>query len=358
MRAVAAILAVGLTVVAVSACDDGGPRPEPGLDAMAPLDAATDAPGADDGGADATTCSEMPEGRVSLPADDEGHDAPIEWWYWTGHLSTAQGRWFGFEHVFFRFVGDGFDAKMANAAVTDVDDGSFHFISVDDGGGYPAREDGFDLAIDDLSAVGGNGQDLLVGSVDDYEYELELVSDEPPVLQHGDGYVDYPFGGFTYYYSRERMSVRGTLAAGGATLEVSGSGWFDHQWGDLGEIVSVGWDWFSLQLDDGREIMLFVARPKGDQLLVGGTLTDASCISTEIAADDIRITPTGEWANEEGCVYPSGWDLEVAGLALEVTPIIEDQQVVTPTVTYWEGASLVTGDATGRAYVELTGYCR
>jgi predicted secreted hydrolase len=321
----------------------------------APL-AACGGPGspAPDGGA----CSVVPSGRVSLPADDSAHRDPLEWWYWTGHLQTPGGRWFGFEWAFFRVVQSGITGQMAHHALTDVGGQSFHY-RVDLAGTAPAVvPNGFNLSVGGLTAVGGNGRDTLHGTVDGYTLDLELEAQKSPVLQHGTGYTDYSFGGYTYYYSRERMTARGTLGLDGGTEPVTGTAWFDHQWGDLQPAIGKGWDWFALQLDDRREIMLFIVRVNGQQVLVGGSYVDQNCTKSEIGPTEFVVTSLGTWSPRAGCTYPLGWTITVRGMTLTVTPVLQNQEVRSAFVTYWEGAATVSGDATGRAYIELTGYCR
>ena len=154
------------------------------------------------------------------------------------------------------------------------------------------------------------------------------------------------------------MAARGTLVIDGEPLQVSGTAWFDHQWGELAPAINTGWDWFAIQLDDDREIMLFIVRVDGGEALVGGSYTDAACESTEIGPDELEVTPLGEWTSPHtGCTYPAGWAVTVPDLELTVTPVMEDQEIDAKVVTYWEGLAEVSGDATGRAYVELSGYC-
>jgi len=188
---------------------------------------------------------------------------------------------------------------------------------------------------------------------------VTLDAAKPAVLQHGDGYTDYDFGGNTYYYSRERMTASGTIAIGtGPAVPVTGVGWFDHQYGDLDTAIDTGWDWFALQLDDQREIMLFIVRTEGEVTFVGGSITDAACMTTEIGPDDFEVTALGSWTRaDQTCTYPAGWSVRVFDLDLTVTPVLADQELNTALIDYWEGAATVTGEATGRAYVELTGYC-
>jgi predicted secreted hydrolase len=343
-----------LMALALSGCapDEGAPSPEVTGDAA--VDAA---PGVDSDTSEGL-CGVVPEGRFSLPEADGPHAEPMEWWYWTGHLRTGDERWFGFEEVFFLIQAGAQRLHVGNFAITDIEDQSFHYA----GGFSPSEPDmpegGFAFALEGMSASWGDGQDALHGEVDGYVLDLELSGSEPPVLQHGDGYTDYPVGGYTYYYSRPRMKASGTLVVDGEPLQVTGSGWFDHQWGDLISIQDAGWDWFAIQLDDAREIMLFLVRGEDSAALVGGTLSGPDCAAVEIGVEDFEITPLGQWtSSESGCTYPMGWTLRVFDEVYELRPALEDQELINSHQTYWEGVAIVSGAATGRAYVELTGYC-
>jgi predicted secreted hydrolase len=310
-------------------------------------------PDTKDTAAAADACDTVPEGRVTLPADDGVHDEPVEWWYWTGHLQNDAGGWYGFEDVFFLFTQGDARFELANVAVTDVSNQTFAYdakFGVWDG---QTPDEGFAFAMDDWSATGGDGEDTLSYTVGGYDVDLNVSAAKAPVLEHGDGYTDYDFGGYTYYYSRTRMDVEGTLGG-----HVTGTAWFDHQWGDLVTATETGWDWFALQLDDGREVMLFSVRAGDTPELVGGTLVGADCTTTEIPASDVTITTTATWAREDGCEYPSGWDIAIGDDHYQVDPVLADQELPSRERTYWEGAATVTGSASGRAYVELTGYCQ
>ena len=298
--------------------------------------------------------------KVFLPADDAAHDKPSEWWYWTGHLKDDAGRWYGFEEVFFLVRYQGIDFMMAHHAITDIEAGTFSYGLRYGFVAPPDVADGFSLSLGNWTATGGDGNDHLSAGVDRYTLNLELEAVKPPVLQHGDGYTDYEFGGYTYYYSRERMAAHGILEVAGETRSVMGTAWFDHQWGDLFGAVEIGWDWFAIQLDDGREIMLVVLRKDGKPTPLGGSMTDQRGETTELASHEFAVTAVGEWISPTtGCAYPSGWEVTVRGLSFIVWPVLEEQELVVPiaALTYWEGAATVDGDVTGRAYVELSGYC-
>ncbi len=323
---------------------------------------------ADSGGAGGDTgltsaCDEVPSGQVQLPADDAIHEEAVEWWYWTGHLVDDQGGRYGFEQAVFAFQMGAYVATSAHVAVTDIEGGRFLYDVAYVHGEVPAAvPDGFELVAEGDSASGGGGSDTLVGSVPGDDggelagFSLSLVDAKAPVLQHGDGYHDYDIGGYTWYYSRPRMDVTGTLSLDGDARAVTGTAWFDHQWGDLLSISDAGWDWFALQLDDGREIMLFMVKGAGD--LVGGSVTDAGCHTTELSADDVEITPSEEWTSAAtGCVYPQRWTVRVGDEQFEVASVLPEQELANDYQTYWEGAATVDGDATGRAYIELAGQC-
>jgi predicted secreted hydrolase len=149
---------------------------------------------------------------------------------------------------------------------------------------------------------------------------------------------------------------------------VRGQSWFDHEWSTsaLGP-GAVGWDWFSLQLDDGRELMLFQIRREDGSVepVSGGTLVEADGRSRRLLQADTTVLVLDRWTSpESGAVYPSRWKVEVPAmaLALEIEPRLADQEMRTSFV-YWEGAVQVSGTSGGRpiagqGYVELTGYGR
>ncbi len=321
--------------------DTGSPHPDTG-----------------DTAASSDLCDQVPEGAVVLPDDDAPHDAPWEWWYWTGHLQDGEGRWYGFEHVFFILEAYGMTGLMVHHAITDIDAGDFSYdvaFSLYDG---VAPAEGFSFSLGNFSAEGGGGQDWLHGEMDRSTLDLDLQATKAPVLQHGDGYLAYDFGGYTYYYSRERMSALGTLEVDGELRDVEGTAWFDHQWGELDAATSVGWDWFALQLDDGREYMIYLIHADDSDLLVGASLSDEDCVVTELDASQVNVTSTASWTSPStGCTWPMGWELELGGEHYVVTPAMEDQELSYSGMGYWEGAGTVDGHSTGRAYVELTGYC-
>ena len=308
-----------------------------------------------DTGPAAEECPEAPTPLVDLPADDALHEEDVEWWYWTGHLQDEEGRWYGMEQAFFVFQMESYRASMAHVALTDLDTSTFTYEIFYVHDEVPeARTDGFSLDVVGQTATGGGGADTLHGLVGKTGFDLTLTDPGDAVLQHGDGYHDYDVGGYTWYYSRPRMEVVGTVTVDGEQRAVTGEAWFDHQWGALGEVAASGWDWFALQLDDGRDIMLFLTAGDG---LVGGSIRDGDCV-TEIDPATLSVTGTDDWISPEtGCSYSQSWTIEIAGETFTVTSQLPEQELVNIANTYWEGVALVSGDQTGRAYIELAGQC-
>lgn len=331
-----------------------------------------------DGSADFTenVCDEVPVGDVYLPQDEAAHGTPIEWWYWTGHLHALDGsdRWFGFEESFFSNTLGPASARMVHTAITDIDAGEFHYSNHRRLGGYSYEEDGYTLYAAGQSADGANGTDVLHGEVDNYQFDLSLINTKRPVLQHGDGFFNYPWGGDTGYYSRARMQATGSIVKDGEVIPVEGTAWFDHQWLHLGgagnyiDLLNVdylnlfrganGWNWVAIQLDDGTELLAFHFLEGEDTLLTQGSFADTNCQVKTLNEQDITMTPIGEWESpESGCVYPAAWDIEYMGKTYHVDPVMPNQELNTLPIRYWEGAATVSGAGTGRAYVEMVGHC-
>jgi predicted secreted hydrolase len=214
---------------------------------------------------------------------------------------------------------------------------------------------------------------------DDAESGLSLDVDlaaTKPLVAHGDRGLspkgDEP-GNASYYVGYTRLAARGRLGTAGGSppsraVEVSGQAWFDHEWSTsaLGR-GAVGWDWFSLQLDDGRELMLFQIRREDGSVapVSGGTLVERDGRYRRLLWDDASIEVLDHWTSPaSGGRYPSSWRVRVpsVGLDVRVEPWLADQEMRTSFV-YWEGAVRVASvsrgqPASGRGYVELTGYVR
>jgi predicted secreted hydrolase len=166
------------------------------------------------------------------------------------------------------------------------------------------------------------------------------------------------------------MAARGQVLAAGRRFRVEGQAWMDHEFATAPlEPGLTGWDWFSLQLDDERELMLFgLRRPDGTwHPASSGTLVLADGSARHLGLESIRLEVNRRWRSPHTrAIYPAGWRLGVDGgaLSLEIQPILDDQEMRTGAstgITYWEGGVTVAGHSgpkpvKGRGYVELTGY--
>jgi len=307
-------------------------------------------------------------GLVKLPQDDGFlSEEAIQWWYWTGHLETEDGRRFGFEVVFFAFRNFGlFWDQLAQGAITDVAGKKFHYFEHVSFKMPKRPKDRFDLNADRgaLIAKGGNGKDHLHSEINGMVLDLDLEETKRPVMHYSGGPHPYCFGGYTYYYSRVNMATTGTLTIDGVAHKVSGTSWLDSQYGDLIEAITQGWQWFAIELDDNTQIMLYDLLGKGAKVEQSGSITDAAGHTHDITGDDFKVKQLGHWKSPTtGTTYPSGWRITLRDMTLVVEPMLENQELcakhgfwVGP--EYWEGACTVSGDSTGKAYVELNGFGR
>jgi len=313
-----------------------------------------------------------PPPSLKFPRDHGSHpDAALEWWYWTGHLSGADGRPYGFQLTFFRLR----DVHLAHFAWSDI--GAKHFGFEEKThlalpGIAGASAEGLDVFNEDWSAREVAGAQKLSVRTTEGLLALTLAPAKPPVL-HGEGGISRKGPGaaeYSHYVSIPRLAVSGTLDRNGRAEALAGTAWFDHEWGPGGLPAGVeGWDWFALQLSDGSELMLYRMRLSGGTAspFSAGTFIPASGPPRAVAWRDVALAPRTRWTSPKTkAVYPAEWSLAVAPLSLEVTvtPLVADQELVTAKstrVTYWEGACRVEGTRGGRpiggrAYVEMTGY--
>ena len=323
---------------------------------------------------------------LSFPRDHGSHDdARVEWWYVTGHLMTDSGRRLGYQLTFFR---TGLldepraertsrlaarDLFLAHFALTDVSAGTFRFaerIHRSGLGAAEAREDRLAVVNEEWSLEEIAGRFLLHARDGDDGISL-LLEPEKPLVRHGTNGLSRKGAepeAVSRYVSFTRLRTSGWLSRGDRSEAVTGSSWLDHEWGS-GSIGkgAPGWDWFAIQLADGRDLMLYRIRAKegAGSPFSSGTLIGKNGTPRALSPDDFSIEATATWKSpRSGGVYPARWRIRVPGAALDldVVPLVSDQELVTEKstrVTYWEGACTVSspeGRLSGRAYVELTGY--
>lgn len=337
-----------------------------------------------------------PDFAWSFPRDHHAHPGyRTEWWYFTGHLEAESGERFGYQFTLFR-IGltpdtlalnsdwAAHDLVMGHAAVSDLTRGSHRFSELLYRatpllGGFPPPGDS--LLAWSRAAVGSdgrwqvrwNGQGFDFAMRDDarsMSFDLSTHAVKPLVLQGPNGYSTKgdAAGAASQYYSFTRLATTGALRIDGQRYAVRGTSWMDKEFGS-NQLApgQTGWDWWSLQLDDGRELMLYRLRRGEETDFARGTLVEASGQARILAPEEWRSESIEIWkSGATESTYPSRWRVRVpgAGLDLDVVPELADQENVgrlSGGVHYWEGAVSVRdakGTAIGQGYVELTGYGR
>jgi predicted secreted hydrolase len=332
--------------------------------------------------------SAEPGRPIRLPADHASHpDYKLEWWYYTGNLATSAGRRFGYQLTFFRVGVDPApvnpsrwavrDLVMTHLAVSDIQGGRFHMadrMNRPGPGWAGADTDRYRVWNENWSAglVRPRVHELRA-STREFGLALDLSEDRPPVLHGDQGYSRKGAapGNASYYYSLTRMPTTGTIVIGGDPMAVSGLSWMDHEFGtSFLEPDQVGWDWFSIQLDDGSDLMLFRLRHKDGSIDAhsSGTFVSPDGTTTPIAGPAaFSMTPGRRWTSRaSGASYPVAWTIVLPArrLDLHIEAALDDQELRTAAstgVTYWEGAIDVAGTragapVAGRGYLEMTGY--
>jgi predicted secreted hydrolase len=289
---------------------------------------------------------------VSLPKDEAPHSAPVEWWYFSGHLSgkDANGHvhTYGYEDV-----------------VTDLTRKTFQFAGEQDSYPVPKTANRFALHAGSWTMSGGSGAYTLKASMPGYGLDLGLRTTEPAVIEGNKcGYISMASLGSSYYYSWTSLMTAGTIVDHGVTLNVTGKSWMDHQWGPIaitGGGGGGGWDWFSMQLSNGQQYMLFFITDKQGRIVetAGTRVAPGGKDITYLTAANISEKATGSWTSPATHItYGSGWKVTVPGGQLTVTPDLRNQEVdllKTQMTVYWEGDVTIKGTI-GGATISGDGY--
>jgi len=329
----------------------------------------------------------------AFPRDHASHpDYKIEWWYYTGNVKAADGRRFGYQITFFRV---GIDPAPANPSTWAIRDLFMTHLAISDPQGRRYRyaeklsrggpglagaaTDRYRVWNDDwVAALAGTGdpgsgtRHVLRAASPQAAIDLRLDEGKAPAI-HGIGGISQKgaqAGNASHYYSLTRMPTRGSIVLDGERFEVAGDSWMDHEFGtSFLEPGQRGWDWLSMQLADGRELMLYQLRRDdgGRDPRSSGTLVGTDGRTTHLAATDFSLTPgRAKFTSTNGAVYPTEWTIAIPSqkLDLRVTTPLNDQELAlerSTGVAYWEGAVDIAGASSGRpvagtGYLEMTGY--
>jgi predicted secreted hydrolase len=318
----------------------------------------------------------------------------IQWWYFTGHLFDDSGREFGYELTFFVF---GIQKRhyrsqfgvdniyVSHFAVSDPEQKKFYFTDTAESGAFGlagASSNLLNIWVDHDSLQGSPRQMHIRASanagspesrmtfrgVNNTALNLVLSPEKPLVLNGEQGYsrksTSSPYQA-SFYFSYTRLKTEGTLTLGGTAFQVKGQSWFDREISSRGLAEKQqGWDWFSIQLRDRREIMLYILRNMDGSIgpFSSGTFVYNNGRFRHLQKDDFSVSVLSYYRSKKtGARYPAQWEIRIPSeeVALKITPLMEDQECIATDTTgnrYWEGTCRVQGTAEGRAYVELTGY--
>ena len=351
-------LGVLLLALFLSGCDDSTPV-EKGFAGL---------------GGEAAVFTPVVPGRVfSFPADHGPHDGfRIEWWYVTANLKDDQGREFGVQWTLFRsalkatpeVAGWGNQTIwLGHAAVTSAT--AHHAAERYARGGVGqagVSVQPFNAWIDDwrFSSQGADAlADLQLSARDKlFSYQLRLTSTRAPVLQGDKGFSQKSEEGqASYYYSQPFFQASGALEIDGKTYQVSGPAWLDREWSSQPLTANQsGWDWFSLHLDSGEQVMLYRMRQKNGEPYLTGTWIDAQGQTQLLHATDIRLIPQ-DTATVAGRSMPVRWSITIPAKHLDITiDALNPNAWMDLRIPYWEGPVRLRGSHAGQGYLEMTGY--
>jgi predicted secreted hydrolase len=330
-----------------------------------------------------------------FPRDHGQHpEYQTEWWYFTGNLRAENGRRFGYELTFFRQAltpsllprpsAWAFrDAYVAHFAITDVEQGRFHYDQKTARGALKlAGADSAGLAVHlgdwfarhkTLAANGDDNEKIHLRAVSSFgQIDLILQSLRPPVF-HGDrGLLPNSAlpGDAAYYYSLTSLQTEGTLEVSGESLRVQGSSWMDHEFfTPVANPQIIGWDWLSLHLSDSTAVMLANLRRVGgaNSPFSAGTFIHRDGATQALSSRDFALVPQAWWTSPaSGGKYPVEWEIKFLDYRLRLTTPVKNQELDTRRTTgkiYWEGYVEIVGKKgqhaiRGEGYLEMTGYAK
>lgn len=314
----------------------------------------------------------LPGYRYQFPRDHFEHEEfRTEWWYYTGNVTDAAGKRFGFELVFFRQGEQQSvenpsawairDVYLAHAALTDAAGRKFHYEERLNRAGPGIAGASFEKrrVWNGNWSVQWTGESQTLDAItEEFRFHLRLDPEKPFVIQGENGVSQKAEGKgrASHYVSFPRLRAAGRING----ANVTGQAWMDHEWftHQLAE-NQAGWDWFSVQLENHTELMLFELRRKDGTLdpYSSGTFIDAAGKAHHLRREDFSLQPLARWGK-----YPIEWRITVPSRGIDLTcrAVLHDQELKTRGggPTYWEGAVDYTGSHRGSGYLEMTGYDR
>ena len=337
-------------------------------------------------GGDAGEFARAIEPREFRFPDDHGpHPAyRNEWWYVTAHLHDPEGQRVTLMLTFFRFglspepeSNDWRSSQvyMAHFALLDqASDRHLHGERLQRAalGLAGAERAPYRVWLQDWSLV-GQMDDLFPATLqlkhDSVDISLSLQPAKPPVLQGEQGLSQKSAepGNASYYYAYTRLHAEGQITLDGQSRQLTGQAWMDREFGSsaLAE-DQIGWDWFSLQLSNGHELMIYQMRRADGSIdpYSHGAWIDAEGNKQHLPAGSYQVDTLDYWQAADGRArYPARWriQLQQPELNIELAPLRDDQEMRNTRFRYYEGAIDGQGQMSGQAikvqgFVEMTGH--
>lgn len=332
-------------------------------------------------------------GRLwQFPRDHGDHrEFQTEWWYFTGHLKSSQGRMFGFQWTVFRTSlihpqelspnsaspWRGQSLYAGHVAVSDLANGKFYHqesFSRESLGMAGSKAEHFEVWLPGVAGRTQGGHWILQAQKPPIGMDLKLQIPTKPVFHGSNGFspkapgVDHA----SHYYSLPKIPLEGTLQLLGKNYRVTGQAWMDQEFGSnqLSE-TQTGWDWFGLPLGEAGALMVYQLRdrrgPEHDYL--SGTYVSPAGEVIPLSKSEIRLSSANPQPGQaSGALYPNDWVIHIPdqGIKLQVKAAFPSQELATPgstQVQYWEGSVQVTGNikeqkVQSKGYLEMTGYAK
>lgn len=308
---------------------------------------------------------------IQLPLDHGAHyDFDIEWWYVTSNLQDELGQEYAVQWTLFRlrnssadnhiyvghmslhtqdahwFVEKYADSRLGTAGVTE----SPRRLFIDNWQWLGEQEQALFPAVLTSSWVTVDGQQVAV--------DLKLTTSGPFVFHGENGYSRKTANQShaSHYYSQPFIDVQGQITVDSNAHTVAGKGWYDHEWSStLSSPDTVGWDWFSIHLDNGNKLMLFRMRVDGEFYETGSFISSSGQVSTLTPQDIVlRLQESTDVENKK---IPTQWRITLAGYDVDiVVTALKPDAINKGSVEYYEGPTIITGSHTGKGFLEMTSY--
>lgn len=315
---------------------------------------------------------------ISFPLDEGRHDSePIEWWYSVGHFTGKDtGTPYSYMLCYFytqQFIYDGFRIfSLCNDKT-----GEFYTESL------PLQYTDLSTNRMNLNAMVGlldtrsetwknvtDNEEIPIAFVYEQKAEAEGFainfkheSEKSPLIVADSGYLYIGEGAYSYYYSQTRNLLSGSLTLDGVTEEIEGTSWFDRQYGNFVIAQDNSYEWFSIQLSNGTELLVYnvftsdgrIPDLKQNRILA---LTDSA--NNQFTSSDFNIERLAyKYTQDIERCYAQKWRIvsDTYKIDLTCSALHTSTEVQTP-IRFYEGAMNISGTingatVSGKGFAEL-----